>query len=493
MTKRSWMVGACAVWLFACADGPTMDGGGARGALPGQPGTGTPQPGDGTTGTATDGATAGAPGAAGGGAITGGGDGGGASAAGTDAAGGAAGAGGTADPATDGGGGGGAVQPGDGASSTMTQLQRAPGFQSTAPPLGEPLPDGPAGMWLEETLPDTTCRDGSPLKVFYKFSDTSTNYLIFLEGGGVCFDDFFCPLNPENVNERVDGESILAAAVGNLGGAAQIPQEPRPEGIFKDDPNNPVRDWNAVYVPYCSGDVYGGTRSNVSVPRWPAGTPQEFQGYDNTMQVLGRVVATFQDAEKALLTGSSAGGVGALLHGGTFADMLVDYTSTRGFVISDSGPVFDDPYLEVCIQKEWRDLWGLDGAFPADCEGCFREDGGGIARGLGGYLFEKFPQSDQVLGGLISSVDDEIMKLFFGKGLDNCAGNPFYPLGRYQMGLDDFVNNVATPERFGSYFMPGSFHMHLTHPRFYMTNGTSMSVAEWLGQVLDNQAPHVGL
>ena len=184
---------------------------------------------------------------------------------------------------------------------------------------------------------------------------------------------------------------------------------------------------------------------------------------------------------------------GALMHGGTVADMLVDHTSTRGFVVSDSGPVFDDPYLEVCIQKEWRDLGGLDGAFPSDCEGCFEASGGGIAKGLGTYLFEKFPNSDQVLGGLISTVDDEIMKLFFGKGLDNCVGNPFYPVGRYQQGLDDFVDNVTDPDRFGSYFMAGSFHMHLTNPRFYMTNGTNMSIADWLSDILDNKATHTGL
>ena len=382
---------------------------------------------------------------------------------------------------------------GDGDTAAGTRpLTRADGFVSVAPPLGTPLPDGAADVWHEETLSGTTCRDGSPMKIFYRYSDDTSNYVIFLEGGGVCFDDFFCPLNPKNVNERVDGESIIAAALGNLGGAAQIPQEPRDEGIFKNDPSNPLALWNAVYVPYCSGDVYGGTRSGVSVPRWPAGTPQEFNGYENTEIMLGRVVATFQDADKALLTGSSAGGVGALLHGGPFADMLADYTDTRGFVVSDSGPVFDDPFLETCIQKEWRDLWGLDDAFPADCEGCYEADGGGIARGVGEYLFQKFPGSDQVLGGLISTVDDEIMKLFFGKGLDNCVGNPFYPLGRYQQGLDDFAKNVVDDSRFGTYFMLGSLHMHLTNPRYYQTNGVTMSIAEWLGQVLDNQAPHVG-
>jgi len=39
--------------------------------------------------------------------------------------------------------------------------------------------------------------------------------------------------------------------------------------------------------------------------------------------------------------------------------------------------------------------------------------------------------------------------------------------------------------------MPGSLHMHLWRPRFYENNDTSMSIAEWLTRLLDNEAVHV--
>jgi hypothetical protein len=372
----------------------------------------------------------------------------------------------------------------------LEPLQVAPGYADLSVPLGEPLPDAPPGEWVYTEIEGAYCRDGSPAGLFYKYSATSTNYFVFLEGGGACFDDFFCPLNPQNVDEKVDGESILQAALLNFGGAAEVPQTPHLDGMFKDDPRNPVADWNGVYVPYCSGDVYGGTRESAPVPRWPAGGEQRFTGYENVSLMASRVVATFRDAEKALLTGSSAGGVGSLVNAGQLADTLAAHTNTRGFIVSDSGPVFDDPYLETCIQKEWRELWGLQAAFPPDCEGCFNQDGGGIVRGLGRYLFEKYDGDHQVVGGLISSYDDEIMTMFFSKGLDGCNGSLLYPAGRYRAGLENFRDEIVDPSRFATYFMAGSFHMHLMEPRFYEENGVGMSIADWLGKLLDNEVVH---
>ena len=79
--------------------------------------------------------------------------------------------------------------------------------------------------------------------------------------------------------------------------------------------------------------------------------------------------------------------------------------------------------LGLLLQKEWRELWGLNQAFPSDCEGCFNANGGGIVKGLGSYLFQKYPEPGQVMGGLISTQSDEIMTMFYSRGLDNCVGS----------------------------------------------------------------------
>jgi hypothetical protein len=382
---------------------------------------------------------------------------------------------------------------GGGSDVELAPLTRADGFEDAAPPLLEPLPDAPAGTWTPVEFPDAKCRDGSSLKIFVRYSDASPNYYIYLEGGGVCLDDFFCGINPKNVNESLNAESILAGVTG-LG---LYPQEPVDDGIFKKDPANPVKDWNAIYVPYCTGDVYAGTKPNATFPPGFEGLAghtegtHQFVGFDTASKVLGRIVPTFPDAKKALITGSSAGGMGALLHSHRWADMLTNAGyATRGFVVSDSAMPFDDQYLAKCTQKTWRSLWGLDGAFPQDCAECFNADGGGIATGMAGYLKKKYSDTSQVLGGIISSQDDEIISLFFGSPLPECTPTS-YDLGVYNQAINDFRDNIAGRDRFGTYFLPGTLHMHLWRSRFYETNGTSMTIAEWLGKILNNEAVHV--
>jgi hypothetical protein len=422
-------------------------------------------------------------------------------AAGVGGAGGASGIGGASGAAGGGGvGGGGSGAVGGGGSGgtggdgvDLPPLTRADGFVDSAPPLLEPLPDAPAGTWTPVEIPDAKCRDGSSLKIFVRYSDASPNYFIYLEGGGVCLDDFFCGINPPNIESSLTAESILTGVTG----LEPFPQMPGGEGIFKQDPANPVKDWNAIYVPYCTGDVYGGNKPNATFPPGfeglgghTAGTHQ-FVGFDTANKVLGRVVPTFPDAKKALITGSSAGGMGALLHSHRWADMLKNAGfATRGFVISDSAMPFDDQYLAKCTQKTWRELWGLNPSFPSDCAACFNEDGGGIATSMGKYLNDKYPNTSEVLGGIISSQDDEIIGLFFGSPVPNCTPTS-YDLGVYNAAINDFRDNIAGRGRFGSYFMAGPLHMHLWRPRFYETNGTSMTIAEWLGKILNNEPVHV--
>jgi len=150
------------------------------------------------------------------------------------------------------------------------------------------------------------------------------------------------------------------------------------------------------------------------------------------------------------------------------------------------------------------DPWGLDDALPPDCKGCFNPDGGGLTEGLGEYIFrEKY--AGRMLGGGISSSHDQIIKLFFAVGLNNCTVDPTveavqsavglssYPFDRFPAGLNDFIENVAGPDNAGSYILPGDLHQHLFRFRYYQDNGVGRAIAGWLEDVLDGRAVHVGL
>lgn len=391
---------------------------------------------------------------------------------------------------------------GDDNSGRLAPSVRNPKYQSVAPPLGEVLPAAEPGTWAYIDVDGAKSRDGSPAGFYYKHSKTGDkNLLIYLVGGGACQDTFFCNMNPPNKDFSLTAESIGSGVFNVLGPTAEA-QDPKLErwnsGLFKDDPANPVKDWNMVFVPYVTGDVFSGANPNGQVPG-VAGTHQ-FVGRANMLKFLARIVPTFKDAQTVLLTGSSAGGLGALLTAPFLVDAYIDLGhGARVFVVDDAGPFFDDQYLEVCLQQRYRDLFGLNDSFPKDCANCSGQ-GGGIAASYLAYLVDKFP--DNLLGGLIDSDNDEIMSFFFSEGLENCSfiDNPLvgvllYPQGRYRDGLKNLLD--VHMKRMSSYVWSGALHQNFfktdSGDRFYQMNGLKETPAQWLANLLSGKMERVGL
>ena len=387
----------------------------------------------------------------------------------------------------------------------LTPTKRNPKYESLAPPMAEPLPRENMGTWNWTDVEGAVSRDGSPAGFYYKYSTTgSKNLLVYLVGGGVCPDNSFCNINPANKNQSLTAEGILAGT-GNaiLQAPEPEPQDPNLErwksGLFKDDPANPVRDWNVVFVPYVTGDVFFGTRPNGTIPDVPG--MFQFVGKINMQKFLGRIVPTFSDSQIVMLAGSSAGGIGALLNATYFADAFIDQgNGARMVLLDDAGPFFEDEYLEVCIQKRYRDTFGLDESFPKDCEGCVTPDGGGLAKGVLTYLMDKYP--GERIGGLIDSNEDEIMKFFFSEGQENCsyidnpiAGLLVYPPGLYPRALGSLLKLVPA-NIMSSYIWEGTLHQNVfqtaSADRFYEKNGLNQTVAEWLTDLLAGKGTRIG-
>src|SRR5207253_2454278 len=101
---------------------------------------------------------------------------------------------------------------------------------------------------------------------------------------------------------------------------------------------NPFADANFVYVPYCTGDVHIGS---ATVDMDVNGTKKTtyFWGAKNLDMYLARLVPTFPQTTRVILTGISAGGYGAYLN----VDRVRSAFGVRVDVIDDSGPPFDAP------------------------------------------------------------------------------------------------------------------------------------------------------
>lgn len=420
------------------------------------------------------------------------------------------GAGGTGGSTSGGAGSGGSVGPGG--------PNTAPGFTNLAPPMGEPLtpknatPLTPPALqgWHWYAPEGAICRDGSPAGFFTKFAE-SDKLLVYIEGGGACTNIGFCNVNPPNVNSVISGDG--QQVIGSAFGLAQVRQQPGAyipgnplQGIW-DESNaaNPFKGWNMVYIPYCTGDVHFGTRKDVEVPGL-AGVKQQFVGHLNMQKFVGRVVPTFKSKlSRGVIMGVSAGSFGAALNFSMWQDA---FGSVRLDAILDSGPPFKDQYMPACMQKRWREVWGFAGSLPEDCTECQQADGGGLI-GLADFLVRKHPNARLAM---ISSMEDEVIRLFFSGGVKNCASydtaDPYgitigqvldptllFTSADYVGGLTDLREKYKATGRFATYYMGAPnqlFHQHTWRPRFYEAAAGGKTIAAFVQDFLDGEINQIG-
>ncbi|MGH7270614.1 MAG: pectin acetylesterase-family hydrolase, partial [Polyangiaceae bacterium] len=389
-----------------------------------------------------------------------------------------------------------------------------------------PMGDGgtamaPAG-WNFYGQDGAVCRDGSPAG-FYVHWGTTNKLFIYLEGGGACDSATFCSHNPANIATVFSGgEATQGQQIGGSLGFSSTPQAPyvpTPQsgftaatspGIFDFTQSaNPFQTWSGVYVPYCTGDVHFGTADGVTIPGdgvLPALTNQHFVGHLNLEKFIARIVPTFPSVTQVVLTGASAGGFAAGLNLGMVQDSFG--TSIPVTVIDDSGPPMSEQYLAPCLMKQWRDLWGFAAALPSDCAECTQPDGSGMTN-IVYYWLHKYPNAKV---GLVSTMQDEVIRLFFAQGYNSCAstnatalsanlGNA-YPGAQYTAGLNDLLTTFQCTGRLATYFIGGTnpnymhptYHQHIFRDEFYkaITNDGSITMAQWATDFVNGTMDNVG-
>jgi hypothetical protein len=379
----------------------------------------------------------------------------------------------------------------------------------------------PSG-WNFYQIDGAVCRDGSPNGIFVRYSDDPTNnnkLMIYLEGGGACLSPHFCDHNPANLNQmfsggaNVQGEGFNAILFDNLV-SPPIAQLPWDKGIFDyTNDANPFKGWNQVYVPYCTGDVHFGSNDNGTVASSVI-SGGHFVGYNNMKLFVGHLVPTFPNMQRIVLTGSSAGGLGAVFNLGMVQDAFT--TKVPVTVLDDSAVGFPDTqFMPACLQQEFRTTWGFDQSYPSDCKSCFNSDGTGLMEIIK-YWHAKYKKAKI---GLVMSIHDQIFRLFFSAGANNCATNdpnllttlglqggnvPGYTADQWEMGMDSLRTAYGCTGAFSTYYigdqvdagdMNGpidTLHMHIFRDRFYQQMAGSKTIAQWTNDLLSGQVEDIG-
>ncbi|HXX69134.1 MAG TPA: pectin acetylesterase-family hydrolase [Polyangiaceae bacterium] len=361
-------------------------------------------------------------------------------------------------------------------------------------------PDGAAGSAVVDTTPitgaqpdtwtwvpfdDAFCRDGTTTGIALNVHPGATQLMIYLEGGGACFNEVTCLDNPSHFDEQ----SFLAlTSDAGVGGT-----DP---GIFgRTDPANPVKDWSYVYVPYCTGDVHAGDNPNGTVAGVLSadGGPetQVFVGYRNLGYYLARVVPTFPGVTQVLLTGISAGGFGAAAN---YLRVAKAFGSVPVYLLDDSGPPMDAPYIAPCESSAWVSTWSLDQTILADCGSDCSNDG----HYLIDYVKHAVTAYPAVPFGLLESTDDGTITEFFGFGAMDCTEYVQETADDFSAGLQDIRTQLAANTNFGAYIFSGTRHTTLESTADFDTqtvpgaDGGTVLLTDWISALVAGQVTNVG-
>ncbi|HVH45667.1 MAG TPA: pectin acetylesterase-family hydrolase [Labilithrix sp.] len=333
------------------------------------------------------------------------------------------------------------------AQTTQSELRRQP------PPL-----QGPVGQWTWIDVPESKCGNGEPTGLMVNMG-TGRDLLIFLGGGGACWNELSCTVlkTASNIDGYKEAQFRAQGAYAD-------------SGIFdRTASDNPFRKASFVYVPYCTGDIHAGDATQ----QFPtAGRTMHYAGQKNIAAFLDKIVPSFPKASHVTLAGSSAGGFGAQVN---YWRVKQAFGNRQVDLINDSGPVFSQ--VNMPLYPLWKATWNMEPALPPGCTACKTD-----IRSIYSYYSQTYPFSRFAL---LSYEQDPTISFFFQM-----------PQSSFTEHLRDVTTNTIAPLHNTRFFVTsGAGHTMLRalgttsvtksiHP--WHSQATSIELGTWLNQMVDD-------
>lgn len=241
----------------------------------------------------------------------------------------------------------------------------------------------PEGRWSWVEFDDTRCANGTPTGLGINPAAGSSEVVIYLMGGGACWDSGTC---------------FFAKTAWNVDlgyGPAQFTSEPFRSIPLFDRTLSPFASASFIFVPYCTGDLHVGTATQTYVQ----GRPTHHEGAKNLDAFLKRLAPTFASARRVFVIGTSAGGFGAQMNAWRFK---AAFPTAEVHVLADSAAM-----VMPAGQRwaEWFTAWAPE--LPPGCQTC----------GESSAAWVDAARRDLVGGrlGLVTSEEDGLLAAFSGK------------------------------------------------------------------------------
>ncbi len=191
------------------------------------------------------------------------------------------------------------------------------------------------------------CSRGTPYTFFVK-RGTVNKLLVYFQGGGACFSYFTCLPGVGAFDEAVTPADNPANATSGFADLS--------------NPDNPFRDWNAVFVSYCTADVHWGD-ATFTHQSGPSSVTIHHRGAVNAFVAEKWAREHFVAPEEVFVTGSSAGAYGAIVGGAYLRERT--YPGAHFDILGDAGNgVITQDFLANQIAN-WGVLENLPAWIPA--------------------------------------------------------------------------------------------------------------------------------
>lgn len=202
-------------------------------------------------------------------------------------------------------------------------------------------PDGPVAY--EGKSYTAQCIDGGPYAYFVK-RGTENKVLYYFQGGGACWEQLTCSI-PTCDDSVGPGDNPAGATSG-----------------FADlsNPDNPFRNWNVVFVSYCSCDIHFGDMAQDYANADPAHPLHvEHRGFENAKIVEKFAREHFVNPDVVFVTGSSAGAYGAWFNA---PNLELAWPGSQFHVLADAGNGVITPEFRM----QYFPNWGFDNNIPPE-------------------------------------------------------------------------------------------------------------------------------
>ena len=187
---------------------------------------------------------------------------------------------------------------------------------------------------------NTMCSDGSEFAIFVR-KGSSKNFLIHFSGGGASWDSTTYR-QPISVMSAFDGDSKDLKSFYFPSLFRFFPKAL--DGLANNkDPKNAFRDWNIIFIPYCTGDMHIGNITNTYTFHGKK-YKIHHNGRNNSLTALEWVFANFKEADKIMVSGESSGAWGSAFWTPYIAD---HYSGKKIYQLSDGALLTSNRWKEI--------------------------------------------------------------------------------------------------------------------------------------------------